>query len=66
MREVAAMPKHRAAAHDACWLGEAPTLRAASMMTRMVEAKPTTTAVSVEEKMLNQPERSLFRAVSVT
>ena len=52
------MPKHSAAAQEACWLGVAPTLRAASMMTRMVEAKPTTTAVSVEEMMLNQPERA--------
>jgi hypothetical protein len=51
------MPKHRAAAHEACWEGVAPTLRAASMMTRMVEAKPTTTAASVEEKRLNHPAR---------
>ena len=40
------MPMHRAAAHEACCEGDAPTARAASMMSRMVEAKPTTTAVA--------------------
>ena len=38
-------------------LGVAPTACAACMMSRMVEAKPTTTAVAAEEMMLNQPLR---------
>ena len=55
MREEIAMPKHSAAAQEACWEGVAPAFRAASMIRRIVEAKPTTTAVSVAETRLNQP-----------
>ena len=59
MNEVMAMPAHSDAAHEACWLGVAPTARAASMIRRMVEAKPTTTAVVADEIRLNQPPRVL-------
>ena len=51
------MAMHSAAAQDACWAGVAPTVRAASMMSRMVEAKPTTTAVVVAEIRLDLPHR---------
>ena len=44
MNDVAAMAKHKAAAIDACWAGVAPTARAPSMHTKMVDANPTTTA----------------------
>ena len=57
---VTAMPKHRAAAHEACCAGVAPTARAASMMTRMVEAKPMTTAVVADEMRPNQPLASVL------
>src|SRR4029079_18508590 len=57
--EVIAMPKHKAAAHDACCDGVAPTARAASTMRRMVLAKPTMTAAAAEKISPNQPPREL-------
>jgi hypothetical protein len=55
MSVVIAWPMHKAAAQDAFSAGLAPTALAASMMRRIVEAKPTTTAVKAAEVKLNQP-----------
>ena len=59
MSEVIAMPKHNAAAHDACCVGVAPTARAASTISRIVLAKPTMTAAAAEKMIPNQPLRWL-------
>ena len=59
------MPRQRAAAHEACCAGVAPTARAASMMTRMVEAKPTTTAVVAAEMRPNQPLASVRHGIGI-
>ena len=60
------MPKHRDAAQEACSAGLAPTLREASITTRMVEAKPTITAVKAAETSRNQPESPTEGCEAVT
>jgi hypothetical protein len=49
IKDVTAMAMQMEAAADACCDGDAPTARTPSITTKMVEAKPTTTAATAAE-----------------